>query len=273
MKFLSCLSLAGLFVIGGASAFGDTVTVVAPSYSGSDWQNWSASNISNTAWQTSQQVANQPYWNNSSWDGSNENVGGCLAVASSGCKVPNQPGNIPYLGQSNGHAFTDFYFDNNGPVSMTLEAQVAADAPNDILGWYNVNNPSQYGIIFDGSTAVGTTVTFTPTAEYGLVFYNGTSGIDDAFFTNSALNMNLSTFAGVDTTYQHFAVFQQSGGTYYVGAEDLPSSNTDFDYNDMVVKMSTNASAPEPSSVFLLAVGLMGFGVWKRWRKVAVAVK
>lgn len=271
MKLFSCLSLAGLLVIGSVSAFADTVTV-APSYSGNVWQNWSTSNISNTAWQTSQQVPSQPYWNNSSWDGTNQNVGGCLAVATSGCKVPNQPGNISYLGQSNGKAFSDFYFDNNGPVSVTLEAQVAGDAANDILGWYNVNNPSQYGIIFSGSTAVGTTVTFTPTAEYGLAFYNSTTGIDDVFFTNSAMNMNMSTFAGVDTNYQHFSVFQQSAGTYYVGAEDLPSSNTDFDYNDMVVKVSTNA-APEPSSLLLLGVGLMGFGGWKRWRKAAVAVK
>jgi hypothetical protein len=267
MKLRSYIYLAGLLAFASTSAFADGVSVVAPSYSGAVWQNWST--VTNQAWSSS--PTNTPFWNNSSWDGQNENVGGCLSVVNSGCAVPHQPGNMAYLGQTNGAAFTNFYFNNSGPVTMTFEAQVAGDAPYDTLGWYNVNNPNQYGIIFSGTTAIGTTATFTPSAQYGLFFSNLTSNINDVFFTNSGLNVNISgkTPVAVDTSYQHFAVFQQSAGNYWIGAEDLPSSGTDFDYNDMVVKMAP-ASAPEPSSLILLASGLVAFGGWKRWRKSAV---
>ena len=267
---LSCLF--GLLMGGSSLLLADNVAVVNPP-AGSIWQTWNTSQISNQPWTTSQQVANQPYWNNSSWDGTNENVGGCLAIANSGCAVSHQPGNISYLGQTNGKAFTNFYFNSTGGGSATMQAQVAGDAANDVFGWYNINNPSQYQILISGKTNAGTTVTFTPSAQYGYFFYNGTAGVDDLFFTDSDMNATiLNPFSNdpevegaVDTDIQHFAVFQQSAGNYYIGMEDLPSSNTDFDYNDMIVKISTTAT-PEPSTVLLLGSGLLGLGI-ARFRK------
>jgi hypothetical protein len=250
------LSLAALLFAGSSLMLADNVTVVGGS--GNVWQNWNTSQLSNQTWSNSS--PNRPYWDNSSWDGSNENVGDCLALSNSACKVPNQPSKtLPYLGQSNGKAFSDFYFNSTGGGTVTMQAQVAGDAPNDVFGWYNVNNLNQYGVLFDGTTKTGSTASFTPSAEYGFFFYNGTPGDDYLFLTDSNLSPS-------DPGIQHFAVFEQSPGTYYIGMEDLTSCNTDFDYNDMIVKIST-AGVPEPASLLLLGSGLLGVGALRFRRK------
>lgn len=202
------------------------------------------------------------YWNKASWDGPNMNVGSCLT--SSNCGINNAPGALPYLGQANGQALTNFYFTGSGsPVTATMEAEVSADKAYNTLGWYNVLNPSQYGIIFSGTTAAGATDTFSPSAEYGLFFINAAPGVNDLYTSQASLSLN-------DTNVQHFAVFEQNASNYYVGVEDLPSPNSDFDYNDMVVKMSSSSAAPEPGALLLFAVGLTGLGAFRFCRKTKV---
>ena len=41
---------------------------------------------------------------------------------------------------------------------------------------------------------------------------------------------------------------------YWIGMEDLPFSNTDKDYNDMIVKVS-QVPVPEPATMLLLGSG------------------
>src|SRR4051812_30511269 len=71
------------------------------------WQSWSASGLNNNG---------TPYWDNTSWDGANKNVGWCMAGSgawgATGCTINPTPGTLPYWGTSAGGAITDVWFGN-----------------------------------------------------------------------------------------------------------------------------------------------------------------
>ncbi len=246
INFAKKISLAAVLTLSSSAMFADTVTGTGAA-SNQMWQTWTASQAN---------ASGTPYWNNTSWDGANKNVGNCLTSTNCGLTAP--PGALPYLGQANGQAFSNFYFTGSSmPVTATLQAEITAASAYDYFGWYNVQNPGQSGIIFSPNSGVGATVTFTPTAQYGLFFANTASNINQVFLSQST-----SAYSN-DPGHQHFAVFQGTANTYYVGAEDLPSPNTDFDYNDMLVKMSGTSAAPEPGALLLVGTGFTALGAYR----------
>ena len=54
---------------------------------------------------------------------------------------------------------------------------------------------------------------------------------------------------------QHFAVFQQAANFYYVGVEDTVETESDLDYNDMVVTLGVATSAAHYSGLNTIAQG------------------
>ena len=110
-------------------------------------------------------------------------------------------------------------------------------------------------------TTPGSTVTFTsPTLKNGdtLVFdlFN-TSFPGDIFSSNTATSPDGDSHAYLTSFNGTLGSFGNISGTY-VGMEDLPAGQSDFDYNDDTFVFTNVAAAPEPTTFALLGTGLLG---------------
>jgi hypothetical protein len=199
---------------------------------GYGWQSWNGASLNEDG---------SPYWDNSSGDGSRKNVGYLLDN-----KFSDYPA---FWGNSSGGFDTDIYFKKTSAYSgAALTVEIAGYANYNSFGWYEWDS-SGYTLhqIFAGSDSAASAGTFAPSAEYGFYLLNKTGHL----FMSQA-----GAWGSTDPSFQHFAVFQQDPGVYWLGIEDLPGGG-DKDYNDMVVQVAA-APVPEPATMLLLGSGLIG---------------
>jgi hypothetical protein len=207
-----------------------------------------------------------PFWDNTSWDGSQQNVGYKL-----------QPYQSLDFWSINGGVDTNVYFknSNNNPSSVMLLIEIAGNKNINQLYVYDIAHPTtQQMQVFTGGDSPGSPVSVTVSipaswSGYGFLLKgaDNTNFYSTSSVTGATSDGNFAFFAPTGT-FTSLGNGQYSGNVWYVAVEDLRLSSSDKDYNDMVFRV-TNVSTPVPPSALLLGTGLLGLAAvgWRRREK------
>jgi len=282
LRILYAMAVLGL-VWSATPVYADGICVTGGACNG-NWQPW----VDPVSHQQGQHgVQGFAYFDGDSNDAANANIAYFIQGQGYFQNDPQSPAApLPWWGNADGSAVSSFYFTRNGRDEAHSLEFLAGWAPQESLGWYNVDKPSEWGWIFhaDGKQPVPSNAEFTPSKNYGLFFIPNTASAnsfsfmspaygpqaDQSFYTQSEHNgivpadQIIASALGItlDTKQeQHFAVFSDNQGGFYVGAKDRSLQIGDGDYNDLIVHIVDPpaidaASVPEPASSGLVAIAL-----------------
>ena len=178
-----------------------------------------------------------------------------------------------------------------GSSANTMIVELAAFAPGNIFGVYDLTNPATKVQIFAGSNIAGDqaylaidsmgNVTVTPfggglanTGTFGATWFgyyldSSACANGGTFYSDSSLNTDniigtiydhMYAYQGTNTDTLHIAPWDPglwTPGEYILAWEDLKATASDWDFTDMVV-MIESVYVPVPGAVLL---GILGLGV------------